>query len=108
MPNDSTATLELRTLHLLSDPLCGDFKRKVRAAVEDCRERPGTRLPRTITLTLSIKPHPDDADDVIVTPKISGNLPQRTVEPIRARTTRAGQLQFDFDPDIEHEAWTDK
>lgn len=95
-----TATLKLETLHLLPG-LGDDFDQQVQAMVEDCRRRPALAKPRKIKLEIEIKPHPEDSDDVLITPVTQVKAPARLIDPVRARRSRSGQLQFDFSGEIE-------
>jgi hypothetical protein len=92
-----TAALSLDTLHLLSDELKLDFEEQMRVAVADCRKRPAFGKARTVKVELRIKPHPDDADDVLIEPVTTLKTPARQLDPIRARRSKQDQLQFDFD-----------
>ncbi len=92
----TTATLELKTLHLLSEGLANDFHQQVEAAVQDCRQRPSLPTKREVTLKLIITPHPEDPDDVLIEPVTTRKTPARKIEPVRARRTPRNQLQFDF------------
>lgn len=92
----SSAKLELSTLHHLSAGLEADFKQQLEAAVADCRQRPALAKKREITLKLSIYPHPEDPDDVIIEPVTTRKMPARYVEPVRGRRGRNDQLVFDF------------
>lgn len=92
-----TATLTLETLHLLSEDLQRDFDQQLAAAVADCKARPAIDKAREIKLQLRIKPHPQDADDVLIEPVTTTKTPARHVDPIRARRSAKGQLQFDFE-----------
>ena len=92
-----TANLKLETLHHLSDELCSDFEQQLAAAVADCRARPALKKPREIKITLRVKPHPQDADDVMITPITTAKTPAREGDPIRARRSVRNQLQFDFE-----------
>jgi len=96
---DKTAALKLETLHLVSDDLKSDFERQLATAVADCRQRPGHGKARKVRLELKIIPHPDDADDVLITPVNTLTIPAREFDPKRARRTRKDQLQFDFGED---------
>lgn len=91
-----TATLTLETLHRLSDDLAADFQQQVEAAVLDCRQRPSLAAKREVNIRLTIKPHPEDPDDVTIVPVTTRKTPARNIDPIRARRTRRNQLQFDF------------
>ncbi len=92
-----SATLTLETLHKLSDGLVQDFKQQIEAAVEDCRQRPSLAEKREVNLKLTIIPHPEDPDDVLISPVTTRKTPARKIEPIRARRTPRNQLQFDYD-----------
>lgn len=89
--------LTLRSLYLLSDDLVTDFDQQLQAAVQDCRQRPSLAQKRTVTLKLTITPHPEDPDDVSIEPVTTRTTPARKIDKIRARRTRRNQLQFDFD-----------
>lgn len=91
-----TATLTLETLHILSDGLAADFKQQVEAAVLDCRQRPSLAEKREVSLKLTITPHPEDPDDVLIQPVTTRKTPARKIDPVRARRTSKNQLQFDF------------
>lgn len=96
-----TATLDLATLHRLSPGLAADFREQIEAAVLDCKQRPTLAEKREVTIKLTIIPHPEDADDVLINPVTTRRTPARKLEPIRARRTTRNQLQFDFLEDGE-------
>jgi len=91
-----SATLTLETLHHLSEGLAADFKQQMESAVMDCRQRPSLPDKREVTLKLTITPHPEDPDDVLIQPVTLRKMPARKIEPVRARRTSINQLQFDF------------
>ena len=91
-----TATLTLARLHELSPDLTADFTHQLSVAVRDCKEKPQVKDPREVTVKLKIRPHPEDGDDVLITPVTTIKMPPRKNESIRARRTHRGQLQFDF------------
>ena len=91
-----TAQLTLATLHYLSPDLADDFRQQLEAAVQDCHQRPSLAKKREVTIKLTIEPHPNDPDDVIISPVTTRKTPARKIEPIRARRTAKHQLQFDF------------
>ena len=91
-----TAVLTLETLHQMSADLAADFAQQVEAAVLDCRQRPSLPDKREVNLRITIKPHPEDPDDVLITPVTTRKTPARKIDPIRARRTRKNQLLFDF------------
>lgn len=95
------AALNLETLHKLSPGLAADFIDQLEAAVADCRQRPALAQKREVTIKLTIKPHPEDPDDVLIEPVTTRKTPARHIEPIRARRTHKNQLQFDFIEDFE-------
>ena len=92
----ATAKLELSTLHHLSEGLAQDFLQQIEAAVADCHQRPSLAKRREVTLKLSITPHPEDPDDVLIEPVTTRKMPARMLEPIRGRRGRGDQLHFDF------------
>jgi len=92
-----TTELSLRSLHLLSPGLADDFAQQLQAAVIDCRQRPSLAQKREVTIKLAVTPHPEDPDDVSILPVTTSKTPARKIDPVRARRTRANQLQFDFD-----------
>lgn len=92
---EKSATLSLQTLHLLSQGLTADFAEQVQAAVIDCRQRPSLAAKREVTLKLTITPHPEDPDDVLIEPVTTRKTPARKLEPIRARRSAHNQLLFD-------------
>lgn len=92
-----TATLTLETLHMLSGGLADDFKQQIESAVQDCRQRPSLADKREVTLKLTITPHPEDPDDVLIQPVTTRKMLARRIEAVRARRTQKNQLQFDFD-----------
>jgi len=94
-----TAALKLETLHLLSAELRNDFEEQMKVAVSDCRRRPAYGKPREVKIQIRIKPHPDDADDVLIEPVTTLKTPARQLDPVRARRSRNDQLQFDFEKD---------
>ena len=91
-----TTELTLKSLYLLSDDLVADFDDQLLAAVADCRQRPSLAAKREVTLKLTIVPHPEDPDDVLIEPVTTRKTPARHIDKIRARRTRKNQLQFDF------------
>jgi len=93
---NETAALTLETLHRLSEGLAKDFSEQLAAAVQDCKQRPQIATKREITLKLAIIPHPEDVDDVLITPVTTRKMPARFIEPVRARRSHKGQLLFDF------------
>lgn len=92
----TTATLTLETLHIVSDELAQNFDQQMAIAVADCRQRPSQTDKRTVTIKVAIQPHPDDPDDVLIEPVTTLHVPSRKIDSLRARRTRADQLQFDF------------
>jgi len=94
-----TTTLTLETLHFLSEGLREDFRQQLEAAVEDCKQRPSLPDKREITLKLSIVPHPEDPEDVLISPVTTRKMPARKIEPICGKRSHKGQLLFDFDDD---------
>jgi hypothetical protein len=86
-----TATLKLQTLHLIPD-LADDFDEQVERMVADCKARPAIDKGRKIKIEIEIKPHPQDPDDVLILPVTSSKTPARSIDPVRGRRTRAGQL----------------
>ncbi len=95
-----TATLSLETLHQLSPGLAADFRQQLESAVDDCRQRPSLANKREVTIKLTVTPHPEDPDDVLIAPVTTRKMPARNIEPIRARRTPRNQLQFDFAEDL--------
>lgn len=91
-----TTELTLKSLHLLSDGLAVDFDEQLEAAVLDCRQRPSLSARREVTIKLTITPHPEDPEDVLIEPVTTRKTPTRKIESVRARRTRRNQLQFDF------------
>jgi hypothetical protein len=94
-----TTTLELKTLHQLSDDLAADFMQQIEAAVLDCKQRPSLAAKREVNLRLTITPHPEDPEDVVILPVTTRKMPARKIDPIRARRTGRNQLQFDWNDD---------
>jgi len=92
----TTAVLTLETLHQLSPDLAEDFSQQIEEAVRDCRQRPSLTEKREVTIRLTIKPHPQDPDDVLIEPVTTRKTPARKLETVRARQTRTNQLHFDF------------
>ena len=97
-----TAPFKLENLHLIPG-LQEDFNRQVEALVADCKQRPALAKARSVKLEIEIEPHVSDPEDVWIRPKLSTKRPATSIDPIRGRRTRAGQLQFDFaeDGDVE-------
>lgn len=93
---DSVSTLTLRSLYLLSADLADDFAQQLQAAVMDCKQRPSLAAKREVCIKLTIQPHPQDPDDVIIQPVTTRKTPARKIDPIRGRRTTRNQLQFDF------------
>lgn len=91
-----TTSLTLKSLHLLSRGLADDFSQQLEAAVSDCKQRPSLAAKREITIKLTVIPHPEDPDDVLIEPVTTRKTPARKIEPIRARRTPRNQLQFNF------------
>jgi hypothetical protein len=96
-----TAELSLRTLHQLSPGLADDFQQQLEAAVMDCKQRPSLADKREVTIKLTVTPHPEDPDDVLIQPVTMRKTPARKIDTIRARRTPKNQLQFDFRSDEE-------
>ena len=92
--------LTLKSLHLLSDTLSDDFAEKMQAAVRDVRQRVGLSANRTVTIKLSVKPHPEDADDVSLQCEVTSSTPARKHESLRLiRNNKTNQLRFEFSED---------
>lgn len=96
-----TMELSLKTLHQLSPGLADDFQQQLEAAVMDCKQRPSLGDKREVTLKLTIQPHPEDPDDVVIQPVTTRKTPARKIDTIRARRTPKNQLQFDFHAEDE-------
>ena len=94
-----SCVLSLKTLWQLSPELDEDFKQQIEAAVADCKQRPALAEKREVNLRLAITPHPQDVDDVLITPVTTRKTPARKIQAIRARRSSRNQLQFDWDPD---------
>lgn len=94
----------LESLHKI-DALKEDFDRQLKAAVEDCRERPGLKQAREVTVKLKIVPHAQDADDVVVHVQTTSKTPTRAIDPYRMQRTMNDGLKFQpnspIDPDQE-------
>lgn len=90
-----TGVLTLATISEASPEAASDFQEKLSAAVQDCKQFRNDK-PRDVTLKLRIVPHPNDPDDVIITPQVGSKTPARQHAPFRARGTARGQLHFDF------------
>jgi len=84
-----TASLELKTLHLLSPELNEDFREQLKTAVSDCRRRPAYSKVRTVKIELRIKPNPSDADDVLIEPVTTLKTPARPLQQISARRSKS-------------------
>ena len=91
--------LTLKSLHLLSPGLADDFGQQLDAAVQDCKQRPSLAAKRTVEIKLTVTPHPEDPDDVLIEPVTIRKTPARKIDPVRARRTPRNQLQFDFAED---------
>ena len=91
-----TTELSLESLHLLSPGLADDFQQQLEAAVLDCHQRPSLAEKREVTIKLTVKPHPEDPDDVVIQPVTTRKTPARKIDTIRARRTPRNQLQFDY------------
>lgn len=96
----NTSTLSIDTLSKLSDSLAEDFAQQLEAAVTDCKQRPSLAQAREITLKLTIKPDPEDPDDVIISPVTTRKTPARKILPVKGRRTRGNQIQFDWSDDL--------
>lgn len=94
-----TCELSLQTLHQLSPDLAADFQQQLEAAVMDCKQRPSLAEKREVSIKFTIKPHPEDPDDVEIQPVTTRKTPARKIQVIRARRTPKNQLQFDFHED---------
>jgi hypothetical protein len=101
------ATLTLETMHLLSAGLQEDFRQQIEAAIVDCRQRPSLPDKREACLKLTIIPHPQDPDDVLITPVTTRKTPARHIEPIRGRRSKKDQIQFDVREDLFGEEGAD-
>lgn len=91
-----TSTLETITLHRLP-AVQEELDSRLRDAIRDCATKPQLKQARVVRLEIRLTPSKNDDDDVIVEPRVSSKFPARPLEPITARRTRGGQLQFDFD-----------
>ena len=91
-----TMQLTLRSLHLLSPGLADDFQQQLEAAVMDCKQRPSLSAKREITIRLTVIPHPEDPDDVLIQPVTTRKTPARKIERVRARRTPRDQMLFEF------------
>jgi hypothetical protein len=94
-----TASLTLDTLGKLSTELKDDFEKQLKAAVADCRARPGCSKPRSIHVELKITPSDGDPEDVVIAPVVKSKTPASALVPILARRSKLDQLQFDFEAD---------
>lgn len=91
-----TTRLTLKSLAIFSPGLAADFDQQLEAAVLDCKQRPSIAAAREVSIRLSIVPHPEDADDVLISPVTTRKIPTRKIEPIRAMRATRNQLLFDF------------
>ena len=71
-----------------------EFDKRVAAAVEDCRQRPGIKKAREVTLTVKLTPHPQDADDVFVDHEVKAKLPIKRIDTYRMQATNNNGLKF--------------
>jgi hypothetical protein len=95
-----TATLKLETLHLI--PGLKDFQLHLeRPGLVDGGPRAAVGDERFDLPVEVIEPHPQDAEDVWISPIITSKRPATKIDPVRGRRTRTGQLQFDFADDLE-------
>lgn len=88
--------LSLATLHELSEGFSEDFGQQLQAIMADCKERPSIAAKRTIQLKLSVVPHPENPNEVLVEAVASCKVPARKMEPIRAIRSKRNQLLFGF------------
>lgn len=102
MTRMKTTTLKLETLYLIPG-LARDFDQQIQSLIEDCKRRPAVPKKRTLKCELSIVPHAEDPEDVLIVPVISSKRPSTEIDPIRGRRTKTNQLQFDFDDSISEE-----
>jgi len=91
-----TSLLTLATFEKVAPDAATDFQKLLVAAVLDCKERPQCDKVRKVILTLSISPRPSDPDDVIIEPLVTTATPARVHDCFVGRTTKTGQLIFDF------------
>jgi hypothetical protein len=102
----NSSELTLVTLWRLSSELEEDFRQQLEAAVADCKQRPSLAEKREVCLKLTITPHPQDPDDVLIAPVTTRKTPCRKIQAVRARRTSRNQLQFDWNPDGDEEGET--
>ncbi len=79
-PMSKTATLKLETLHLIPG-LQEDFDRQIEALVADCKAPPGNTADRALKVELKIRPHKEDAEDVLISPVITSKQPAESPRP---------------------------
>ena len=96
----TTTQLTLQSLYLMSDDLKEDFRQHLEACVADCKQRPSLAKKREVNLKLTVLPHPEDPDDVLVEAVTTRKTPARQIDRMRARRTARNQLQFDFDDEV--------
>lgn len=97
----TTDVLTMSTLEKACPEAAAEWLRIVTDAVQDCRSRPSCTKKRTVTLKLDIVPHPNDPDDVVISPIVGARRPATEHPMFRARASRSGQLRFDFPEDTE-------
>lgn len=93
--SNETKLLCLETLHLIPG-LKDDFDEQYKRLVEDCSKRSSLQKARKIKIELSLTPHENDPDDVVVETTTSSRMPARVIDPIRGRRTKTNQLRFDL------------
>lgn len=97
----TTDSLNMSTLEKACPDAVAEWLRVLTDAVLDCRSRPSCTKKRSVTLKLDIVPHPNDPDDVVISPVVGARRPVTEHQMFRARASRAGQLRFDFPEDTE-------
>lgn len=85
----------MKNLHLIGG-LADDFDAQLKTAVRDCRERPGMKKPREITIRLRCCPH-ENGDDVLVEVTTGNKMPTKVAETYRMMATAQDGLKFNPD-----------
>ena len=85
----------MKNPHLIRG-LAEDFDGQLRTMVRDCRDRPGMKKPRELTIRLRCHPH-ENGEDVLVDVTTGNKLPTKIAETYRMMATTADGLKFNPD-----------
>jgi hypothetical protein len=85
----------LKNMHLVQG-LADDFDGQIQTMVRDCKERPGMKRPREITIRVRLTPH-ENGEDVLLEVTTGNKLPTKMAEKYRMMTTTNHGLKFNPD-----------